>query len=628
METKKQHFKGKEFMVAMGGLHPDYSFHTFELEEHDIRDKYWNIKEGDIVFDVGSSYGSYALTATAMGATVLAFEPEKTVFCDLVANIKLNNWQTKCFAFNLALWSEKKTVNMKNWAPHWPTRAITSDYPTDTLTSIADTWKITRLDWIKIDVEGAEVNVIQGGLETIKRFKPKLLVECHTFLDPNIKDNVKKLLSSVCDYDFEEIDRDPCVILYATPKNIDTNIEKLPSLYDDLSFSISSKEPSKELSKKLKLAFIFGAYSIANRPLDFNNLFDDPRGLTGSDLGVVITAKEMAKRGHDVSLFTVYKNNKPDLWENVRLYNFDQISTVIGPDTDAIISWSEADVFKFVCDKPVRVVCEMLNDFSFCQKDFDNYVDVWTAPSQMLLDHLVKQGTDKNKWSVLPLGCDFSWYKDVPRIPGRVVWTSSGDRGLHLLLQEWHKIKAAVPEANLKIFYNFGFDHINGIEPDDNTQSPLMKEMAHRIRYIKEGIKKLQHLDVEHVGSVSRNRMAEELNKAMVLAYSFSSVSNFTEGFSTSILESCCAGVVPIISSADALKQIYNNVVPMVPAPVEKHMEEFNSLVIKGLTDNIFRNEVIDKCKAFAKKHTWAEATEKLEQIIINSTKYRKNNGK
>lgn len=35
------------------------------------------------------------------------------------------------------------------------------------------------MDWIKIDVEGAEIPVLQGAIETLRRFKPTLWIELH-----------------------------------------------------------------------------------------------------------------------------------------------------------------------------------------------------------------------------------------------------------------------------------------------------------------------------------------------------------------------------------------------------------------------------------------------------------------
>lgn len=205
---KTQSFKGREFQVVQGSTHPMYSYHTFELEEHDLRNKYWNIQDGDVVIDVGASYGSYALTAAVMGATVYAFEPESSVFVDLVRNITLNGWDNKVFAYCLALDDKDGVIDMKEYAPHWAPQTITSTFTATTLDNAAS--KLTKLDWIKIDVEGMEENVIKGGMKTINTYKPKLLIECHDFMKAGISTRVKELLPN---YKFEDIERDPCITL-------------------------------------------------------------------------------------------------------------------------------------------------------------------------------------------------------------------------------------------------------------------------------------------------------------------------------------------------------------------------------------------------------------------------------
>lgn len=209
---KKVFFNNKEFLIQQGSTHPEYSYFTFEKEESDFRDKYWKISSGDTVLDIGSSYGAYALTACAMGARVYAFEPEKTVFVDLEKNIELNNWKNKCFPYNIGFWDKESSVNMKSYAPHWPEFSITSDYDMTTLDKFVEDKNINKIDWIKIDVEGAEEKVILGGLNTLKKFKPKLIVECHVFLDKNLKDKITKLLNYL-DYQLEEVSRDPCIML-------------------------------------------------------------------------------------------------------------------------------------------------------------------------------------------------------------------------------------------------------------------------------------------------------------------------------------------------------------------------------------------------------------------------------
>ena len=208
-----QTFRGKVFHVVTGTTHPAYSLETFSREENDFRDKYWDVQPGDVVFDVGASYGSYTLTALAAGAArIVSFEPEPSVFADLQRNISVNGWQGKCTALNMGLWDELARVDMKSYAPHWPAQTITGDYSMTTLDDFAR--DASRLDGLKIDVEGAEARALRGGRATIARCKPRVIVEVHSFLDPTLLQQCKDLLP---DYEFEEVPRDECVLLVASP---------------------------------------------------------------------------------------------------------------------------------------------------------------------------------------------------------------------------------------------------------------------------------------------------------------------------------------------------------------------------------------------------------------------------
>lgn len=212
-----QTFHGIPFYVLKGSMHPEFSFFTFDGEEKEFREDYWQIKSGDVVFDIGASYGAYALAACSVGATCYAFEPEKSIAHDLANNVMINGWEGKCFVSDSGLWSSKKLVNMKDYAPHWPQATITGDYMMNTIDDIVEEQNIQKLDWIKIDVEGAEEHVIMGALKSIRRFHPKLIIECHVFLDAELKDKIKTILSDVGGYIFNEMARPPCIMLLAIP---------------------------------------------------------------------------------------------------------------------------------------------------------------------------------------------------------------------------------------------------------------------------------------------------------------------------------------------------------------------------------------------------------------------------
>ena len=54
-----------------------------------------------------------------------------------------------------------------------------------------------NIDIIKIDVECAELEVLKGGEKLLRKFKPDVLIENHTFLDANIYDSCKNFMLSL-----------------------------------------------------------------------------------------------------------------------------------------------------------------------------------------------------------------------------------------------------------------------------------------------------------------------------------------------------------------------------------------------------------------------------------------------
>ncbi len=374
----------------------------------------------------------------------------------------------------------------------------------------------------------------------------------------------------------------------------------------------------------MKIAIILGEFSVGPRPLDFSNIWTSSRGLTGTDLATVMISKELHKLDNEVSLFTIHTDSNATLglWEGINLYHYKDRFTIIDNSFDAVISINEPDSIRDLNTSAFKICWEFLNDFNFCKEGFDNLIDLWLSPSKMLLDHLVKLGNfNKDKWRVLPLGCDPSLYEDR-RIPGRVIWMSSADRGLHWLIQEWSAIKKAVPNATLRIFYNFGFENLINAEPQTHNYNPSILEMAQRLRYIRESIKKLKPLGVEHLGSTSRVDLAREVSEASVLAYCTDTVS-FSEGFSVSTLENLAGFTVPIVSDVDCLGSVYKDSgAVVVKSPIRDNLDEFRNAVIKGLTDKNHADSVISKCRAFAHEHSWSKIAKKM-QDIINENKNR-----
>lgn len=395
----------------------------------------------------------------------------------------------------------------------------------------------------------------------------------------------------------------------------------------------------------MRIAFAYGPFCLGGssgsdtvRGFNFSNMWGDPRGLTGSEISFFRIAQEMSKLGHDVHIFTFgHDGPPPPSWEGVHVHPFKELyAPGVGEFFDAAYSWNEAEVLRPLPSSVLRLCNLQINDFVHCRPGFGDIVDVWTSPSeshrQMVLSkpahpiHLYQGDRpysyipDPDRWVVLTNGCDPSNYdrlydSGVEKVPGRVIWGSSPDRGLHWLLQEWPKIRRAAPHAHLKVFYKVmkWADNIIAHPFGD----PTIMEQIRRAYYIKEALRRLAPLGVELVDSVSRREIDRQMAEAEVLAYSCDPVS-WTEGFSVTLMEGCAAGSFPVTTAVDALPEIYGGHIPMVPVPVSEHMSEFSDLVIRGLTDPAYREEVNGRARALALQYSWDTLAARLEAILAD----------
>ena len=375
----------------------------------------------------------------------------------------------------------------------------------------------------------------------------------------------------------------------------------------------------------MRIAFLYGKFSIGARPMDFENLYTATRGLTGSEISCLEYALAMRDRGHEV-LLVVGQTMQPIEWRGIKIFPLTDPKVVDG--CDAVCSWNEPDLFRELTPGPFRLMNQQLNDFGYCRPGWAEHVDLVTSPSAHHLEFLRKQAPGVRTWDVLPNGCDPTQYEDGHRVPGRVLWASSADRGLHRLLDAWPTIKAHVPHASLRCFYNFqpaDFDEFEAIGPNVH---PDLLEIAQRKRYIQYATARLAESkwDVQHVGSIGRTRMRMEFEHATVLGYPCDTI-RYTEGFSVTSLEACASGCLPVLTDIDSLGHIYGDAAPMVRLGGQTFgagpLGEFVDLMVRGLGDEAWRTEHVTKCRALAAKHAWPVLAARLERMLVDGIEAR-----
>lgn len=160
-----------------------------------LKQYYKIIRPSSVILDIGANIGSHTLHFAKIAGEkgcVFPFEPTDSAFDRLKTNISLNptlaphihpqqmmlvedsnfklpqsipsSWPLFDNRTNLHPIHEGKYTSLKN------ATAMTLDY-------WVKTNAITRIDFIKIDVDGNELGVLLGGMETINLFRPAVLIE-------------------------------------------------------------------------------------------------------------------------------------------------------------------------------------------------------------------------------------------------------------------------------------------------------------------------------------------------------------------------------------------------------------------------------------------------------------------
>ena len=182
-----------------------------------------HVEAGDIVFDVGTHFGSFSYYAVQKGAReVYAFEPNPYVFEILKKHAEM--WSDKIKPYQLAL-SDKNgeadlfiseglelggvstmLKNKEKSALKFYKYNKKVKVKTMTLDSFVKEYNVERVDFIKIDAEGSEREILKGAKETIKRFKPKMAIAAYHL--PDDKKVIPELVVSIRDdYKFKLVNK-------------------------------------------------------------------------------------------------------------------------------------------------------------------------------------------------------------------------------------------------------------------------------------------------------------------------------------------------------------------------------------------------------------------------------------
>ena len=186
-------------------LYGEFSYNEAKIFEQIVR-------PGAVVLDIGANIGAFTLLFSKLVSSlgmVLSFEPQRITFQMLCANVAMNSL-TNVHTFNNCVGKDRAEIDVLELDQYTVSNfggvsmGTSGNRPSRKVgTVMIDDLKLDRCDFIKIDVEGMERDVLLGAKETIEKYKPIMYVE---------NDRVEKsadLLSTIVEMGYAMYEHNP-----------------------------------------------------------------------------------------------------------------------------------------------------------------------------------------------------------------------------------------------------------------------------------------------------------------------------------------------------------------------------------------------------------------------------------
>lgn len=147
------------------------------------------IKSGDIVLDCGANVGVFTRKALDLGAAkVIAIEPAPENLECLRRNFKREVDAGQVIIYPKGVWHKDDEMELNvdpnnSAADSFVIRREgfrgVAKVPVTTIDKLVTELNLSKVDFIKMDIEGAEPNAIEGAAQTIRQFKPRMSLSAY-----------------------------------------------------------------------------------------------------------------------------------------------------------------------------------------------------------------------------------------------------------------------------------------------------------------------------------------------------------------------------------------------------------------------------------------------------------------
>jgi len=258
-------------------------------------------------------------------------------------------------------------------------------------------------------------------------------------------------------------------------------------------------------------------------------------GIGGSEEAVINISRELVKQGNKV---TVYNNceGQEGIYEDVTYIHFDSFNLLDA--FDIFIGWRNPQVFALPMQAKQKYLwLHDIPQIEFYQPEVVDKIDKIFVLSKWHRNCL--PNIPDSKFFITRNGINISDFDiTVDREPQRLIYASSPDRGLDILLDMWPEIKKEVPSAELHVFYGW-------------TVFDILRTTNERKQW-KQNIQEAMKQDgVYDRGRVGHKELAKEYLKSGIWFYP----TGFSEISCISAMKAQMAGALPVCTDLAALKE-------------------------------------------------------------------------
>ena len=184
------------------------------------------------LIDIGANIGSVSLVMAKMfnKSKIYAIEPTNYAFNKIEKNLKLNHdLADRVFLRQLFITNKRKPEKVwSSWnfdgakEKHQKHLGIFKEIKKNSYLSLdqfKSNEKIKKVDFIKLDVDGYELEVLNSGIDLFKNDKPVMFIEIAPYLYPEFGYNCKELISFFYKFNYDFYDE---------------NLVKIPNMFDKI----------------------------------------------------------------------------------------------------------------------------------------------------------------------------------------------------------------------------------------------------------------------------------------------------------------------------------------------------------------------------------------------------------